>query len=188
MTPQELTWLLYNVRVISAIGVGAGKFLWVRRIFARISSNLPEKFLDHLLCEYFFLKTVFGMKKTFHVILHTLGPIFSKQSKLGAAFARIFSERRFSGFLPRFSRILSRFPRILPISLGRVSVQKWPVFIPSLWLKCFMAALKVKAAVKGMQYYKLITDANFKASKAKSKFQLLCYQYSQWMRSCILVL
>jgi len=31
--------------IIKSIGVGAGKFLGVRRIYARISSNMPEKFL-----------------------------------------------------------------------------------------------------------------------------------------------
>jgi len=27
-----------------SMGVGAGKVLWVRRIFAQISTNLPEKY------------------------------------------------------------------------------------------------------------------------------------------------
>ena len=43
MFVQELQMMALN------IGVGAGKFLGVRRIFARISPNLPEK----LLCDFF---------------------------------------------------------------------------------------------------------------------------------------
>jgi len=34
------------------IGVGAGKFLGVRKIFARISPKLPEKVLGHFLSDF----------------------------------------------------------------------------------------------------------------------------------------
>jgi len=39
------------------MGVGAGKFLGVQRIFARISPQLPEKLLGHFLCERFLKQT-----------------------------------------------------------------------------------------------------------------------------------
>ena len=63
------------------IRVGAGKFLGVRRIFARIFPNLSEKLLGHFLCKCFLMKTVVGMtsKKSLHVIF-------------GAIFTRIFIE------------------------------------------------------------------------------------------------
>jgi len=57
----------------ATIGVRAGKFLGVRKIFARIS-NLPKKFLDHFMCENFLMKTVLGAISS---IQSTLGAIFS---------------------------------------------------------------------------------------------------------------
>ena len=39
--------------MISNIGAGAGKFLRVRRIFARIFPNLPEKFWTTLPANFF---------------------------------------------------------------------------------------------------------------------------------------
>jgi len=64
-----------NSDIVDIISEGAGKILGVRRIFARISPNLPEKFLGHFSCEYFLMKTV-------------LGAISSNQSMLGVIFFR----------------------------------------------------------------------------------------------------
>jgi len=37
-------YFAYLFPFVGDIGVGVGKFLWVRRIFAQISPNLPEKY------------------------------------------------------------------------------------------------------------------------------------------------
>jgi len=54
MLLQMETSVMRNVKCSSqrckgSVGVGAGKFLGVRRIFARIFSNLPETFYVRLL-------------------------------------------------------------------------------------------------------------------------------------------
>jgi len=41
------------------IGVREGKFSWVRRILAGISTNLSEKILGHFLCEHFLKQAFF---------------------------------------------------------------------------------------------------------------------------------
>jgi len=121
------------------IGVGAGKILGVRRIFARISPNLPQKILGHFLCEYFLMKTCFSddlQKKDLHVILgtifiksklgaisskvnhvgpnfskqRTLGAIFSNQGTLGAIFDRI--SRDFAQIFRDFAKIFTNFAQI----------------------------------------------------------------------------
>jgi len=51
----------HRVCIVNDIGVGAGIFLGVRKIFARIFQKLPKKFLGNCLCEYFLMTTVFGM-------------------------------------------------------------------------------------------------------------------------------
>jgi len=90
------------------IGVGAGKFLRVRRIFARIFPNLPEKILGHFLCEYFLMKTVFRMtsnkRKGLHVIL---GAISFKSKHVGRHFACIF--RDFAQIFRDFAKIFTDF-------------------------------------------------------------------------------
>ena len=58
--------------MVSTIGAGASKFLGVRRIFAQIFPNLPEKFWATLPANFFpskIMKTIFGMtsKKGLHV-------------------------------------------------------------------------------------------------------------------------
>ena len=83
---------------IEAIGVGASKFSGVRRIFARISLNLPEKlFCDFYLQmfshkdhEVIFLCDL--QKKVFVCFSQTLGAIFWSQTTLGAIFVRIFRD------------------------------------------------------------------------------------------------
>jgi len=81
-------------------GTGAGTFFGVRKIFARISPNLPAKILGRFLCKQHFLKRTLWddpqrkRKKFLHVILQTLGAIF------------VQILRRFSQILPRFSWIL----------------------------------------------------------------------------------
>jgi len=56
------------------IGVGAGKFLWVLRIFAEISPNIPEKYSkkDDL--------------QNHHISFH-VGRIFSNESTSSTIFA-----------------------------------------------------------------------------------------------------
>jgi len=74
------------------IGVGAGKFWGLRRIFVWISTNLPDKFFCYYLCEYFFMKTVFQMASKIKGVHVILGAIFFKSKHLGALFAHIFRE------------------------------------------------------------------------------------------------
>jgi len=63
---------------LSGKGVGAGKFLGVRRNFARIIPNLPKKY---------FKKSDVQKKQLFMSIQ---APLFSNQSMLGAIFAQVF--------------------------------------------------------------------------------------------------
>ena len=68
------SWL----RLVS-IGVGADKFLAVRKILARNSPNFPEKFSGNFWCEYFLPhRSCLGWppRKGLHVILPMLGAIF----------------------------------------------------------------------------------------------------------------
>jgi len=99
------------------MGVGAGKFLGVRRIFARISPNLRQKFWATFSGKIFSHSNCFwdDLQIGLHVILNTLGTIFSNQSTW-APFLPVVSESlpRFSVTLRRFSQILLRFPWILP--------------------------------------------------------------------------
>jgi len=83
---------------VHTVGVGAGKFLVVQRIFAQFSRNSPEKFLGHF-----------------------WPPVFMRFWKRRAQFFQI--KPRLAPFLPmpifleilqRFSQILPRFARILP--------------------------------------------------------------------------
>jgi len=85
----------------------------VRRIFVRISPNLPENFLGHFLCGYFLTKSIFGAISSKQ---STLGAICFQIKRRWAPFLLICSSSlpRFSGILRRFSQILSRFLRILP--------------------------------------------------------------------------
>jgi len=79
--------------VTNSIGVGAIKFLVVRKIFARISWNLPEKFLCNFCLQFFFpersWKPFFGItsKKCFCA---KVGCHFLKSNNVGChIFARI---------------------------------------------------------------------------------------------------
>jgi len=68
---------------ITPTDVETGKFLEVRRIFAWISSNLPENLLGPFLCERFLKQTIFGgylQNKGLNMILQMLGAIFSQIS------------------------------------------------------------------------------------------------------------
>jgi len=53
------------------------------------------------------MKTVFGMKKSFHVILHMLGDNFFKPNTLDAIFAQSF--RGFAKVLTDFAQISADF-------------------------------------------------------------------------------
>jgi len=104
------------------IGVAAGKFSDVWRIFARISPNLPEKLLGNFFANIFSQQQY---KDHEDLILrltskkglaHTLAP-FIQIKQYWAPFLPVFS-----GSSPRFSRILRRFsqipPRFLQFLLG----------------------------------------------------------------------
>ena len=94
--------------MISTIGVGARRFLVVRRIFAQILPNLFEKFWAALPANFslkdhedFFWDVL--QKRSLCVFLQILGAILWNQTRLGAIFPGI------SEILPRFSRILPGF-------------------------------------------------------------------------------
>ena len=117
------------------ICVGAGNYLRMRRVFARISPNLPEKVLGRksFLCEIF-LRLYFGwpLKRSpcdvgrhfFYQIKAGWAPFFQIKvgyhlfqiEKLWAPFLLVFSRSlpRFFWILWRFSQVLPRFPQILP--------------------------------------------------------------------------
>jgi len=61
------------------IGVGAGKFLVVRRNFARILPDLPEKYFK-----------ISDLQKKLFILIRA--PLFSNQNMLGAIFAQVFRE------------------------------------------------------------------------------------------------
>jgi len=104
--------LRIQISVLS-IGVGAGKFLSVRRIFSRISPNFSEKRLGRSLCEHFLKQNFFWddlQKRGFHMILQKLVGIFSNQTTLGAIFSQIF--RDFARIFTDFAQISKYFARI----------------------------------------------------------------------------
>jgi len=89
-------------------GCGGKASLWgVRRVFARISPNLPEKILGHFLCERFLMKTVLGAISSNQT---ALGAISSNQTALGAIFARIFKE--FAQIFSDFAKVFTEFAQI----------------------------------------------------------------------------
>jgi len=98
----------------ATIGVRAGKFFGVRKIFARIS-NLPKKFLDHFMCENFLMKTVLVPFRQFKA---PWAPFFQIK-RCWAPFLLVFS-----GSLPRFSGIFAKvftdFDQISP-DFARIS-------------------------------------------------------------------
>jgi len=84
--------LMDKVAVVLArsVSVGAGKFWGLRRIFARISPNLPEKLLGHCLCEHFLKQTLWDdlQKKVFLLFCKGWAPFFAK---VFTNFAKIFT-------------------------------------------------------------------------------------------------
>ena len=98
------------MQVIPAIGVGASKFLRVRRIFSRISSNLPKKFWATF-CENIFLWRPFlEWKKVFMWFCTCWGSIFSNQSTLDDnVFKSKQIGRHFCPYFPRVSPDFQRF-------------------------------------------------------------------------------
>jgi len=104
----------------SDIGVGEGKVLGVRRIFAGISQTCPKNLCCAFCPQIFSHKDhedvfcVTSKKTSYCVFMKTLGAISWGQTTLGAIFARIFRNfARFSGILPRFSDVLPKFSDIL---------------------------------------------------------------------------
>jgi len=118
---------------MTTIGAGADKFWGVRRIFARIFPNLPEKFL----CDFYlqivshnYHKDLFFMwpsqKKVFvYFSANVMGAIFSSQTTL-ALFSRIFME--FVRIFSYFAQIFTDFARIFNKSklLGCSCTHRWP--------------------------------------------------------------
>ena len=94
------------------IGVGVGKVLRVRRIFARIFPNFPETFV----CDFAYrfsptkiMKTFFGVnskKMSSCVFQQTLGAIFLNQTTLDAVFVRIF--RGFALIFRDFAQVFDK--------------------------------------------------------------------------------
>jgi len=56
------------------------------------------------------MKTVFGIKKSFHVILHTLGANVFKPKHVGRHFCRIF--RKFAQIFWGFAKVFTDFAQI----------------------------------------------------------------------------
>ena len=111
----------------ASIGVRAGKFLGVRRIFAQISPNLPEKCLWDFCLQIFPTQRSWKhfwcdlQKRSSRVFLQTLGTVFWSQTTLGTVFwsqttlgTVSWSQTTLGAVLPGFSRILLRFSGLLP--------------------------------------------------------------------------
>ena len=95
--------------------LGAGKFLGVRRIFARISPNLSEKHLDHFLCEHFLKQNFFWddlQKKRSSYDSADVMHHFFKSNHVGRHFCPDIA--KVSDILPRFPWIFPGFSGILP--------------------------------------------------------------------------
>jgi len=72
-------YFAYPFPVVGDIGVGVGKFLWVRRIFAQISPNLPEKYskqnyLQINDCISFYVWRIFSNQSTSSTIFAQISP------------------------------------------------------------------------------------------------------------------
>ena len=98
------------------LGVGAGNFLVVRRIFSRISPNLPEKVFVQLLPTNFLpqrsLRPFFGVtsKTVLHVFLYkTWAPFFEVKQ----FWAPLLPD--FQGFCPDFQQIKTFGVRLHPL-------------------------------------------------------------------------
>ena len=100
--------------MIRTIGVGASKFLGVRRIFAQIFPKLPEKFWATLPANFFPQRSwrpFFGWppRKVFvcsSAKTPFYGRHFMKSNKIGSHFARIFKD--FAQIFKDFARILNK--------------------------------------------------------------------------------
>ena len=64
-------------------------------------------------------------------------------------------------------------------SIYRLSVQKWPVFVPTVLLCCFIAAFRRKVAVKTAIWKTHNRRQILKDSKTTRQSQL-CYQCRSW--------
>ena len=96
----------YTVR---SLGVWAGKFLGMRKIFSRISSKLPEKYWATFYAIFMWFWAKFFKSKED-------GRYFHQIKARWAPFLLVFlwSLLRFSGIFQRFLKIFPRFPLILP--------------------------------------------------------------------------
>jgi len=103
--------------VCHCIDVEAGKFLGMRRIFAQISPNLPEK-LQKIDCISFHVGRIFSTQSTSSTIFAQiyLNSPEKKQKKrlhfdVGCHFCEINAH---TAILRRYSHILPKFLQILP--------------------------------------------------------------------------
>ena len=80
---------------------------WGAKDFGRNFTKRVRKNIGSLFVRTFSHEDRFWMKKSFHVILHTLGANFFKIKQRWEPFLP-----RFSGILQRFSQILRRFTQI----------------------------------------------------------------------------
>jgi len=97
------------VRVISAIGVGARKYLGVRRIFARIFSNLPEKF-GPLFVRIFSHEDRFWNRKNFSCDSAHVGGHFFQTEARWTPFCGIC--REFAQSFRGFAKVFTDFAQI----------------------------------------------------------------------------
>ena len=83
------------------------------KVFARISPNLPEKFLGHFLREHFLKQAFFWddiLNNVFMLFCQHWAPFFSNQTRLEAIFSQIF--RDFAKVFTNFAQISMNLTRI----------------------------------------------------------------------------
>jgi len=108
--------------MLSTIGVGAGKFLGLRRILPEFSQTCPKSF--GRLCLQFFpskiMKTFLGWppKKVFVCLSANVGRHFMKSNKVARLFSRIFKD--FAQIFKDFARIFNKC-KILGVRLHPAS-------------------------------------------------------------------
>ena len=118
---RQAKFLTYYL--LSVVGVGAGKFLGVRRIFAQISSNLHEqnskewahffksKHFKHHFCPDF-PQTCLNFPQ---LARKRYNKNMTSQKSMHFEFRRHFCEiKAHTAILRRFSHILPKFPQIFP--------------------------------------------------------------------------
>ena len=119
-----MLWAL-ELPLLTDIGLGAGKCLGVRRNFAQIIPNLPEKYFKKSSSCQFGRRVIFKKKKLFMSIR---APLFSNQSMFGAIFAQIF----------RVTPVLTdNLQSLSSIKHMRLQRKKLMIFFPVDWVLLF---------------------------------------------------